>query len=69
MPAYASRKGERCGSATSASHVVTIRGKPVVLPLCKLHLRVLLNSPDPVARARSWAPDTPPAGSTGNAGD
>ena len=35
----------------------TIRGKRISLPLCRLHLRVLLESDDPAARARAWAPD------------
>jgi hypothetical protein len=57
MPAYARRKGERCGAAMSATHTATIRGKRISLPLCRLHLRVLLESEDPAARARAWAPD------------
>ena len=57
MPAHAIRKGARCGSKTSASHVATIRGKLVELPLCKVHLRVLLKSSNPIERARTWAPD------------
>lgn len=32
-------------------------GKLVELPMCKLHLRVLLKSGDPAERARTWAPD------------
>ena len=58
MPAHAYRKGARCGAITSTSHVATIRGKLVTLPLCRIHLRVLLKSNVPTERARSWGPTT-----------
>jgi hypothetical protein len=59
MPAHARRRGERCSSVTSASYVATIDGKRITLPLCQLHLRVLVKSDDPSERARTWAPDPP----------
>ena len=55
MPAWAPRKGARCGAPAADTEALTIGGRLVEFPLCGVHLRKLQNSPDPAALARSWS--------------
>jgi hypothetical protein len=55
MPAFATRKGERCTSRASGVHELQIRGDALALPVCQVHLKMLRVCADPAALVRSWA--------------
>jgi hypothetical protein len=57
MPRWAPRKGERCGSASIRYRDLLVDGELIVVPLCRLHFRRVLESRDPVALVRSWGPE------------
>jgi hypothetical protein len=56
MPAYAPRRGARCECAAVRYRDALVDTQLVVVPLCRLHFRKMLASPDPVAVVRSWLP-------------
>lgn len=59
MPAWAPRKGERCGAAAPCFRSVAIGTELVVVPLCRQHMTKLLYSADPAELATAWAFDVP----------
>jgi hypothetical protein len=56
MPAYAPRRGARCECAAVRYRDALVDTQLIVVPLCRLHFRKMLTSPDPVAVVRSWLP-------------
>jgi hypothetical protein len=57
MPRSAPRRGERCGAASTRYRDLLVGSELVVVPLCRLHFRLVLQSPNPVALVRSWGPE------------
>ena len=57
LPAWAPRKGARCGAPAIACEAVSIAGKLIELPLCRTHLRVMRASSKPSTLARAWIGD------------
>jgi hypothetical protein len=53
----ARRKRPRCGAAALDFGDVRIAAKPVEIPLCREHFRMLRDSADPAGLAREWAND------------
>jgi hypothetical protein len=58
MPASAPRRGAQCGSTAVRYRDALVGVELVVVPLCRLHFRKLLASPDPVALVRAWVPES-----------
>ena len=53
----APRKRDRCGAAALDFGDVRIAGRPIEIPLCRTHFRMLRDSADPAGLAREWAVD------------
>jgi hypothetical protein len=52
--------GDRCGSTSTRYRDLLVGSELVVVPLCRLHFRRVLESRDPVALVRSWSPEATP---------
>jgi hypothetical protein len=53
----ASRASGRCGAAALDFGDVRVAGQLVAIPLCRVHFRMLRDSPDPRELASAWASD------------
>ena len=56
-PAWSPRRGARCGAGASEVRAVRVAGASVELPLCRMHLKKLLESGDQATLARCWSPE------------
>jgi hypothetical protein len=59
MPAWSPRRGALCGAEASEVRAVRIAGSSVELPLCRIHVRKLLESADQATLARRWSSEPP----------
>jgi hypothetical protein len=59
MPAWSPRRGARCGAGAAEVRAVRVAGASVDLPLCRMHLKKLLESDDQGTLARCWSPEPP----------